>query len=295
MWWRINEKNDVKNSKANGNGAAVYLNGMANGRNGNGLLKPQPVVALRDIVKSFNVGGEDLTVLHGISTDINRGEFVSIVGPSGNGKSTLLNMITGIDRPTDGEVFVLGQPVHAMSENELARWRGEELGIIFQFFQMLPSLSLLQNVVLPMELTGKYSRQERNERAMELLDTVGLADQASKLPSMVSGGQQQRAAIARSLANDPPLLVADEPTGNLDAKTAMNVFDLFLQLVEERGKTLVMVTHDKELANRIPRKIEIVNGRISSDTSSGIRTADFRDMARLPNNGQRLSHAYAAV
>ena len=299
MWWRINEKNEVKNGKVNGNGTVPYFNGKANGHNGNGLLKPQPVVALRDIVKSFNVGGEDLTVLHSISTDIHQGEFVSIVGPSGNGKSTLLNMITGIDRPTDGEVFVLGQPVHAMSENELARWRGEELGIIFQFFQMLPSLSLLQNVVLPMELTGKYSRQERNERAMELLDTVGLADQAGKLPSMVSGGQQQRAAIARSLANDPPLLVADEPTGNLDAKTAMNVFDLFLQLVEERGKTLVMVTHDKELANRIPRKIEIVNGRISSDT--GTKAADFadasryRDLARLSTQGQPVAHAYAAV
>jgi putative ABC transport system ATP-binding protein len=299
MWWRINEKKDGKNGRVNGNGTVPYLNGKTNGRDGNGLLKPQPVVALRDIVKSFNVGGEDLTVLHSISTDIHQGEFVSIVGPSGNGKSTLLNMITGIDRPTDGEVFVLGQPVHAMSENELARWRGEELGIIFQFFQMLPSLSLLQNVVLPMELTGKYSRQERNERAMELLDTVGLADQAGKLPSMVSGGQQQRAAIARSLANDPPLLVADEPTGNLDAKTAMNVFDLFLQLVEERGKTMIMVTHDKELADRIPRKIEIVNGRISNDTSTRAAeitdTSRYRDLARLYTNGQRVAHAYAAV
>ena len=236
MLWRNNGKNGGANGKTNGAASLYYQNGTANGPNG--IVKPEqrPVVALRDIVKSFDVSGDEVTVLHDISTDIQQGEFVSIVGPSGNGKSTLLNMITGIDRPTAGEVVVLGQPVHAMSENELARWRGENLGIIFQFFQMLPSLSLLQNVVLPMELTGKYNRNERNERAMALLDKVGLADQAGKLPGMVSGGQQQRAAIARALANDPPLLVADEPTGNLDAQTARKVFDLFLQLVEERAR-----------------------------------------------------------
>jgi putative ABC transport system ATP-binding protein len=152
-----------------------------------------------------------------------------------------------------------------MSENDLAKWRGRHVGIIFQFFQMLPSLSLMQNVVLPMEFAGLYSRKERQERAMNLLQLVGLADQANKLPSMVSGGQQQRAAIARALANDPPLLVADEPTGNLDAKTAAQVFDIFLRLVQEQGKTLVMVTHDAHLAERIPRQIEIVNGRIAAD------------------------------
>ena len=152
-----------------------------------------------------------------------------------------------------------------MSENELAKWRGQQVGIIFQFFQMLPSLSLMQNVVLPMEFAGKFARKERQERAMHLLDMVGLADQANKLPSMVSGGQQQRAAIARALATDPPLLVADEPTGNLDAKTAAQVFDIFLRLVQEQGKTMVMVTHDAHLADRIPRQMEIVNGRIAAD------------------------------
>jgi putative ABC transport system ATP-binding protein len=233
-------------------------------KNGNGNNKP--VVELRNIVKSFPVGDGEITVLHDISLDIQQGEFVSIVGPSGNGKSTLLNMVTGIDRPTDGEVIVTGKPVHAMSENDLAKWRGQEVGIIFQFFQMLPSLSLLQNIVLPMEFAKKYSRSERRERALELLEIVGLADQANKLPSMVSGGQQQRAAIARALATDPPLLVADEPTGNLDAKTAGQVFDLFMRLIEEQGKTMLMVTHDKELAGRIPRKIEIVNGRIAQDS-----------------------------
>ncbi|MEM7112731.1 MAG: ABC transporter ATP-binding protein [Chloroflexota bacterium] len=225
----------------------------------------QPIIQLKNIIKRFPVGNDEVTILRGISLDINNGEFVSIVGPSGNGKSTLLNMITGIDRPSDGEVIVTGQPVHRMSENQLAKWRGQEVGIIFQFFQMLPSLTLAQNVSLPMEFAGKYGRAERNDRAMMLLDMVGLADQAKKLPSMVSGGQQQRAAIARSLANDPPLLVADEPTGNLDSKTAAQVFDIFMRLVEDQGKTLLMVTHDQELATRIPRQIEIVNGLISAD------------------------------
>lgn len=225
----------------------------------------QPIIQLKDVVKTFPVGDGEVTVLHGVTTDIHEGEFVSIVGPSGNGKSTLLNMVTGIDRPTAGEVIVTGQPVHSMSENALAKWRGQHVGIIFQFFQMLPSLSLMQNVVLPMEFAKLYGRRERQERAMHLLDLVGLADQANKLPSMVSGGQQQRAAIARSLATDPPLLVADEPTGNLDAKTAAQVFDIFLKLVEEQGKTMLMVTHDPELAGRVPRRIEIVNGVIAAD------------------------------
>jgi len=233
-------------------------------KNGSGGSKT--IVELNNIVKSFPVGDDEITILHDISLDIQQGEFVSIVGPSGNGKSTLLNMVTGIDRPSGGEVIVTGRPVHNMSENELAKWRGQEVGIIFQFFQMLPSLSLLQNVVLPMEFANKFSRSERRERALELLEMVDLADQANKLPSMVSGGQQQRAAIARALATDPPLLIADEPTGNLDAKTAGQVFDLFMRLIEEQGKTMLMVTHDKELADRIPRKIEIVNGRIAFDS-----------------------------
>jgi putative ABC transport system ATP-binding protein len=221
-------------------------------------------VELRNLFKSFKVGNEELSILKGISAVIEPGEFVSIVGPSGNGKSTLLNMITGIDRPTRGEVIVYGQPVHSMSENQLARWRGREVGVIFQFFQMLPSLSLLQNVVLPMEFLGKYSSRQRHERALNLLEMVGLADQARKLPSMVSGGQQQRAAIARALANDPALLVADEPTGNLDSKTAEHVFQIFHRLVEEQGKTVLMVTHDPHLAGLVPRQIRIVNGLIAN-------------------------------
>ena len=233
--------------------------------NGNGN---NYIVQIKKVVKSFRVGDGEVTILKGLSFDVKDGEFVSIVGPSGNGKSTLLNMITGIDRPSDGEVIVTGREVHKMSENQLAIWRGENVGIIFQFFQMLPALSLLQNVILPMDFAGKYTPKERRERAMHLLETVGLDDQAHKLPSMVSGGQQQRAAIARALANDPPLLVADEPTGNLDSRTANDVFDLFGRLIEQ-GKTMLMVTHDKELARRVPRVVEITDGKITRDEYVG--------------------------
>ncbi len=226
------------------------------------------LVQVKDVVKSFKVGDGEVTILKGLSFEVKDGEFVSIVGPSGNGKSTLLNMITGIDRPSAGEVIVTGREVHKMSENQLAAWRGENVGIIFQFFQMLPALSLLQNVILPMDFASKYPPRERRERAMHLLEIVSLEDQADKLPSMVSGGQQQRAAIARALANDPPLLVGDEPTGNLDSRTAGDVFDLFNRLVEE-GKTMLMVTHDKELARRVPRVVEITDGKITRDEYVG--------------------------
>ncbi len=226
------------------------------------------VVQIKDVVKSFPVGDGEVTILKSISFDVKEGEFVAIVGPSGNGKATLLNMITGIDRPSAGEVIVTGREVHKMSENKLAAWRGEYVGIIFQFFQMLPALSLLQNIILPMDFAKKYTPKERKERAMHLLEIVSLADQAHKLPGMVSGGQQQRAAIARALANDPPLLVGDEPTGNLDSRTAGDVFDLFNSLVE-RGKTMLMVTHDKELARRVPRVVEITDGKITRDEYVG--------------------------
>jgi putative ABC transport system ATP-binding protein len=227
-----------------------------------------PSVHIKEVVKSFPIGGGEITILKGISFQVNSGEFISIVGPSGNGKSTLLNMITGIDRPTAGEVIVTGREVHKMSENQLAAWRGQHVGIVFQFFQMLPALSLLQNIMLPMDFAHKYPNRERRERAMHLLEVVNLADQAHKLPGAVSGGQQQRAAIARALANDPELIVADEPTGNLDQRTAHDIFDLFTKLVEG-GKTLVMVTHDKELARRVPRVVEITDGKITRDEFVG--------------------------
>jgi putative ABC transport system ATP-binding protein len=239
------------------------------GASGNGAAsKDAYIVQVVDVVKSFPVGGGEVTVLKGVSFDVAAGEFVTIVGPSGNGKSTLLNMITGIDRPTTGQVVVTGQQVQKMSENRLAAWRGKHVGIVFQFFQMLPALSLLQNIMLPMDLAGKYSLRERRQRAMHLLELVDLADQANKLPGMVSGGQQQRAAIARALANDPELIVADEPTGNLDSRNSNDVFTLFNHLVEG-GKTMLMVTHDKELARRVPRVVEIIDGRIARDEYVG--------------------------
>ena len=227
-----------------------------------------PIVEIKDVVKRFPVGSTEITILKGISFQVQKGEFLSIVGPSGNGKSTLLNMITGIDRPTSGEIVVTGRQVHKMSEDKLAAWRGENVGIIFQFFQMLPTLSLLDNVVLPMELAGKYSSRERQARAAHLLETVGLAAQMHQLPGAVSGGEQQRAAIARALANDPPLLVGDEPTGNLDSRTSNDILELFSQ-VAGQGKTLVMVTHSPEMAARAPRVIEIRDGRINRDTGRG--------------------------
>jgi putative ABC transport system ATP-binding protein len=226
------------------------------------------IIDVRDVVKRFPVGDTEITILKGISVQIKQGEFVSVVGPSGNGKSTLLNMITGIDRPSSGEIIVTGQLIHKLNEDQLAAWRGENVGIIFQFFQMLPALSILQNVILPMDLANKYVPKERRERAEHLLEIVGLADQMRKLPSMVSGGQQQRAAIARALANDPPILIADEPTGNLDSRTSHDVFDLFNEVVRQ-GKTFVMVTHDKELAQRVPRVVEIQDGKITRDEYVG--------------------------
>jgi len=238
-----------------------------------------PIVRVKDVVKRFTVGESEVTILKGISFDITPGEFVAIVGPSGNGKSTLLNMITGIDHPSDGEVIVTGQSVHTMTENELAVWRGAHLGIIFQFFQLLPALSLVKNVMLPMDLVKTVPRRARHERAMMLLDIVGLADQADKLPSPVSGGQQQRAAIARALANDPPLLVADEPTGNLDSTTAEEVFRLFLDLVAQ-GKTMIMVTHSRSLADRGSRVIEIRDGLIHADHPGGSESGQWSVVSR---------------
>ena len=180
---------------------------------------------------------------------------------SGSGKSTLLNMVTGIDRPTSGQVAVIGQLLNTLNENRLARWRGKNVGVIFQFFQLLPTLTVIENVMLPMDFCRVWKARERPKRAMDLLEQVGLADQAHKLPNTLSGGQLQRAAIARALANEPQLIVADEPTGNLDSKTADRVFQVFEDLVE-KGRTFMMVTHDQELAERIPRVIEVLDGRL---------------------------------
>jgi putative ABC transport system ATP-binding protein len=219
------------------------------------------LIELRGVVKRYQTDAGEFTALRGIDLQIDKGEFVAVIGKSGSGKSTLLNMITGIDRPSVGEVYVRGTPVHRLSEDQAAKWRGRELGIVFQFFQLIPTLTVIENIMLPMEFAGLYTRRERRERAMRLLRMVGLAKQANKLPSALSGGQQQRVAIARALANNPPILVADEPTGNLDSKTAEAVFELFERLVA-RGKTVVMVTHDNDLASRVDRAVIVSDGMV---------------------------------
>jgi putative ABC transport system ATP-binding protein len=202
--------------------------------------------------------------LKNIDLKIEAGEFVAVVGKSGSGKSTLSNMITGIDRPTQGEVVVAGTEVHKLRESQIAGWRGRNIGVVFQFFQLLPTLTVVENVMLPMDFCNMYSSRQRKERALDLLEQVDMIEQADKLPTALSGGQQQRVAIARSLANDPAIVVADEPTGNLDSRTADAVFHLFERLVEG-GKTIVMVTHDEDLARSVSRAVTIADGQIASD------------------------------
>jgi putative ABC transport system ATP-binding protein len=221
-----------------------------------------PLIDLRAVTKTFESPAGNFTALQKIDLQVQAGEFVAVIGKSGSGKSTLLNMIAGIDRPTSGEVVVNGAAIHRLSEGQVASWRGVNIGLVFQFFQLIPTLTAVENIMLPMDFCNVYSDNEREKRASSLLELVGITEQAHKLPSALSGGEQQRVAIARALANDPPLLIADEPTGNLDSKTAALVFDLFQGLVSQ-GKTVLMVTHDKELARLVPYKIEIADGRIN--------------------------------
>jgi putative ABC transport system ATP-binding protein len=219
------------------------------------------LISLNNVNKTYKSGSGEVAVLKDVDFKVKQGEFVVVEGPSGSGKSTLLNMITGIDRPTSGEVIVAGEPVHQMGENRLAAWRGVSIGVIFQFFQLLPTLTILENVILPMDFANVYQRSERPERAMAFLELVGIAQHANKLPSSMSGGEQQRAAIARALANDPPLIVADEPTGNLDTKTALGMFQLFDELIKG-GKTLLIVTHDVRLSAHATRVAVLEDGQI---------------------------------
>jgi putative ABC transport system ATP-binding protein len=219
------------------------------------------LIELRQVVKTFESAAGSFTALKHIDLQVGQGEFVAVIGKSGSGKSTLINMITGIDRPTFGEVFVGGTAVHTLSEGQLARWRGHTIGIVFQFFQLLPTLTVIENVMLPMDFCAMYTPHERRERGAHLLDLVGMLDHAHKLPAALSGGQQQRVAIARAMANDPPILVTDEPTGNLDSKTAETVFRLFERLVGQ-GKTILMVTHDQDLARRVTRTVFLADGEI---------------------------------
>jgi putative ABC transport system ATP-binding protein len=220
-----------------------------------------PLIRMADVVKTYDTGEVPFTALRGIDLDVDAGEFIGLIGKSGSGKTTLINMITGIDRPSSGTVVIDGTPVHKLNENQLAVWRGKTIGVVFQFFQLLPTLTVAENVMLPMDFCNVYTTAERPERALHLLEQVEMVDQADKLPSALSGGQQQRVAIARALANDPPILAADEPTGNLDSKTAEAVFSLFERLVDD-GKTIIMVTHDSDIASRVRRSLHVSDGEI---------------------------------
>lgn len=223
------------------------------------------LIRLEGVAKDYQTASRTFAALTAVDLTIARGEFVAIVGKSGSGKSTLLNMISGIDRPTAGEVTVADTTLTALTENQMAAWRGRSVGIVFQFFQLLPTLTIVENVMLPMELCRIFPRQTRREQALRLLQQVDMVDHAAKLPSAVSGGQQQRAAIARALANHPPIILADEPTGNLDSATAISILRLFTNLVNE-GRTVVVVTHDPDIARHVSRVLHISDGAITSDT-----------------------------
>jgi putative ABC transport system ATP-binding protein len=225
-----------------------------------------PLITLRKVGKSYATPAGLYPALRDIDLEIGAGEFVALVGKSGSGKTTLLNLIGGIDRPSQGEVIVAGAAVHQVPENSLARWRGKTVGVVFQFFQLLPTLTVAENVMLPMDFCNVRPARLRRARALEVLDLVGIADQADKLPSALSGGQQQRAAIARALANDPPIVIADEPTGNLDSVTASAVLDLFRKLID-LGATVVIATHERDISE-IDRTVELVDGAIASKLSA---------------------------
>jgi putative ABC transport system ATP-binding protein len=221
---------------------------------------------MRDVVKVYSTAAGEFNALKGINMEVGRGEFVGVIGKSGAGKSTLLNMITGVDRLTSGEVIINTDispvSIHTMREDEIALWRGRHLGVVFQSFQLLPMLTLVENVVLPIDLCGKFNPRQSRERALELLRLVEIESHADKFPAHISGGQQQRVAIARALANDPPILVADEPTGSLDSVTADHIFEVFEHLVSDQRKTIVMVTHDGSLAPRFTRTLRIADGEL---------------------------------
>jgi putative ABC transport system ATP-binding protein len=221
-----------------------------------------PLISLTGVTKAYESIAGPIVALRDVSLDVWQGEFVAVIGKSGSGKATLINLLTGIDSPSSGTIRVASTEVHALDQESLSTWRGRSVGIVFQFFQLLPSLTVVENVMLPMDFCNTYPARERHPRALDLLAQMGIADQADKLPAALSGGQQQRAAIARALANDPSLLVADEPTGNLDSRTADEVMEFFAHLVTA-GKTVVMVTHERDLARYFARSITLMDGAVA--------------------------------
>jgi putative ABC transport system ATP-binding protein len=225
------------------------------------------LIVLERVCKTYPTPSGPFSALSEISLEVSPGEFVAVVGKSGSGKSTLINLITGIDSPSSGQIHVASSPIHALDQEQLAVWRGKFVGVIFQFFQLLPTLTVIENVMLPMDFCNTYPTRERRPRALALLEKLGIDEQADKLPADLSGGQQQRAAIARALANDPPILVADEPTGNLDSRTSEDVMELFQTLVRE-GKTVVMVTHERDFSRYFTRSISLADGILLTEAAS---------------------------
>jgi putative ABC transport system ATP-binding protein len=225
------------------------------------------VIQVSDVVKTYPLGAGEFVAINHLSLDVDDGEFVAVVGRSGSGKTTLLNLLAGIDRPTSGTVRVAGADLGSLSESGLAAWRGRNVGLVFQFFQLLPTLTVVENVMLPMDFAKTIPPGQRRDRAQHLLERVGVGDQADKLPATLSGGQQQRAAIARALANDPPILLADEPTGNLDSTTAEAVLKLFAHLHAD-GQTIVVVTHERDIRSIASRQVTLMDGRIVADESA---------------------------
>ncbi|HTE42979.1 MAG TPA: ABC transporter ATP-binding protein [Steroidobacteraceae bacterium] len=227
----------------------------------------QPLINLTGVSKLYALPSGDCVALRDVTLQIRAGECVAVVGKSGSGKTTLINVLTGIDAPTSGEVQVAGAAIHPLSQEKLAIWRGRNVGVVFQFFQLLPTLTILENVMLPMDFCQYLSGSERPVRARELLNRVGIGEQADKYPAELSGGQQQRAAIARSLANDPPIVVADEPTGNLDSKTSDEVMGFFTSLAQS-GKTVLIVTHERDLGRFFTRTITLNDGAVLADSAA---------------------------
>jgi len=262
-----------------------------------------PIIQLRDVVKAYATGDGPFIALNDVTLDIKPGEFLGITGKSGAGKTTLLNMISGISELTSGEVLFLGSsngsptsaiPIHTLDEDKLALWRGENLGIIYQSFELMPSLNLVDNVMLPPDFLGGYHPITSKARALELLELVDIVEHAYKIPAHISGGQKQRVAIARALVNDPPLIIADEPTGNLDSVTAETIFQIFEKLVDQ-GKTIVMVTHDESLAPRFTRRLHIVDGVVGSPPKNGSVPVSPTAATIAPITGQEPQAALDAA
>jgi putative ABC transport system ATP-binding protein len=242
---------------------------------------PEPFfIQISNLIKTYETPAGPLNVLRGIDLELKRGKFVALVGPSGGGKTTFLNMVTGVDKPTSGIVFVDGVDMANTSERKLTRWRGRNVGIVFQFFQLLPTLTVLENVMMPMDFCDVHKPGERHAKAMALLERFDVADQAHKTPDLLSGGQQQRVAIARALANDPPLIIGDEPTGNLDRMSAAVVFDTFYEM-QEQGHTIIVVTHDRQVVRDVPQVLTLNDGLIEASPLEAAARRRTREMQAL--------------